>query len=126
MGRPKGTKNSMRTPEEKERLIKEYSSSNLSKKNFGASKGVAGRLFEVWFLKYEKSGIEGLKSRTGRCGSGNLYSALHTGKHLSEIDRLRLENMKKDIEIARLKKGYYVKGAGSKKEFVPIKGKNTK
>lgn len=126
MGRPKGTKNVMRTPEEKEVLIKEYYSSNMSMKHFGESSGINGGLFVKWVYKYRKYGLEGLKSKTGKQGSGNIYAALHSGKHLSEIDRLRLENMKKDIEIARLKKGYYVKGAGSKKEFVPIKGKNTK
>ena len=31
--------------------------------------------------------------------------------------RLREELMKKDIEIARLKKGYVVKGGGGKKEY---------
>jgi transposase len=126
MARPKGTKNAMRTPEEKEKLINAYFESNLSKDNYASQNGVYGSLFRKWFKKYEKNGIEGLKSQTGKLGSGNIYAALHTGKRLSEIDRLRLENMKKDIEIARLKKGYYVKGVGSKKEFVPIKGKNTK
>ena len=116
----------MRTPEEKEMLFKDYYESNLSKDNFASKNGIDGRLFREWLSKYEKGGLESLKSQSGKCGSGNLYAALHTKKHLSEIDRLRLENMKKDIEIARLKKGYYVKGAGSKKEFVPIKGKNTK
>jgi transposase len=126
MGRSKGTKNVMRTPEEKERLIKEYFNSEQSKRVFAESRGILRTVFDDWVKKYEKSGMEGLKSKTGKGGKGNMFAALNTGKHLSEIDRLRLENMKKDIEIARLKKGYYVKGAGSKKEFVPIKGKNTK
>jgi hypothetical protein len=34
--------------------------------------------------------------------------------------------MKKDIEIARLKKGYNVKGAGLEKEFVTTFNKNIK
>jgi hypothetical protein len=34
--------------------------------------------------------------------------------------------MKKDIEIARLKKGYVVKGVGAEKEYVTIFNKNTK
>ncbi|MCX5775718.1 MAG: transposase [Firmicutes bacterium] len=126
MGRSKGTKNVMRTPAEKECLIKEYFNSEQSKRVFAESRGIDRTVFDDWTKKYEMNGINGLKSKTGMSGSGNIYAALHTGKHLSEIDRLRLENMKKDIEIARLKKGYYVKGAGSKKEFVPIKGKNTK
>lgn len=34
--------------------------------------------------------------------------------------QLKLELMKKDIEIARLKKGYVVKGGGGKKEYDTI------
>ena len=34
--------------------------------------------------------------------------------------------MKKDIEIARLKKGYMVKGVGQKKEFVTTFKKSIK
>ena len=43
------------------------------------------------------------------------------------IDELKLQIMKKDIEIARLKKGYMVKGGGTeKKVFVTFSKKNTK
>lgn len=125
MGRPKGTKNIMRTPEEKETLIKDYYDSNLSYKVYAETHDVSDKLFRKWANIYLSGGLEGLKSQTGK-SSGNLFAALHTSKKLTEIDRLRLENMKKDIEIARLKKRYYVKGAGSKKEFVPIKEKNLK
>ena len=37
-----------------------------------------------------------------------------------------LHVMKKEIEIARLKKGYMVKGVGAEKEFVTTFDKNTK
>ena len=36
------------------------------------------------------------------------------------------ELMRRDIEVARLKKGYSVKGGGSKKEYVISSGSNTK
>ena len=36
------------------------------------------------------------------------------------------ELMKRDIEVARLKKGYSVKGGGSKKEYVIFSGSSTK
>ena len=36
------------------------------------------------------------------------------------------ELMRRDIEVARLKKGYSVKGGGSKKEYVTFSGLNTK
>ncbi len=42
-------------------------------------------------------------------------------------DELKLQLLKKDIEIARLKKGYLVKGGGmGRKEFVTLSKKNTK
>ena len=44
----------------------------------------------------------------------------------NRIEELELELMKKDIEIARLKKGYKVKGVGQEKEFVTTFNKNTK
>ena len=47
---------------------------------------------------------------------------------LNELSKEQLIEliMKKDIENERLKKGYLVKGVGSKKEFVTIKDVNTK
>jgi len=42
------------------------------------------------------------------------------------MEELELEILKKDIEIARLKKGYQVKGVGQEKEFVITFDKNTK
>ena len=47
-------------------------------------------------------------------------------KPKNKIEELELEIMKKDIEIARLKKGYNVKGVGQEKEFVTTFNKNTK
>ena len=44
----------------------------------------------------------------------------------NKIEELQLEIMKKDIEIARLKKGYTVKGVGAEKEFVTTFNKNIK
>ena len=58
--------------------------------------------------------------------TGNKFAALHTSKKLSEIDRLKLELMKKDIEIERLKKGYIVKGDGPKRKYITINKKNLK
>lgn len=125
MARPKGTSSVMRSCEEKERLIREYYSSNLSKASFAGERGIAKTVFERWVKAYEKEGIEGLKSKTGK-HSGNIFAVLNGNKKLTEVERLRLENMRKDIEIARLKKGYFVKGVGSKKEYVSIKNKITK
>ena len=41
-------------------------------------------------------------------------------------EELIRELMRRDIEVARLKKGYSVKGGGSKKEYVTSSGSSTK
>ena len=53
-------------------------------------------------------------------------TGLHLIKPKSKIKELELELMKKEIEIARLKKGYMVKGVGAEKEFVTIFDENIK
>ena len=126
MGHPKGTKNVMRSPEEKEQLVLEWQTTNIGMQTFAVSKGIAPRPFMRWVHAYEEQGIDGLKSKTGKCGSGNPYAALHNKKNLTELERLRLELAKKEVECERLKKGYSVKGVGRRKEYVIINKKNSK
>ena len=126
MGHPKGTKNVMRSPEEKEQLVLEWQTTNIGMQTFAVSKGLAPRPFMKWVHAYEEQGIDGLKSKTGKCGSGNPYAALHNKKNLTEVERLRLELAKKEVECERLKKGYLVKGVGQRKEYVIISRKNSK
>ena len=126
IGHPKGTKNVMRSPEEKEQLVLEWQTTNIGMQTFAVSKGLAPRPFMRWVHAYEEQGIDGLKSKTGKCGSGNPYAALHIKKNLTEVERLRLELAKKEVECERLKKGYSVKGVGRRKEYVIINIKNSK
>ena len=79
-----------------------------------------------WIRKYEKEGFEGLASKSGKARYKNPHAGLHLRKLKNKIEELELELMKKDIEIARLKKGYMVKGVGAKKEFVTTFDKNIK
>ena len=53
--------------------------------------------------------------------TGNHVAALHTSKSLTQEERLHLIIAKQEIEIERLKKGYFVKGDGAQKEFVITK-----
>ena len=121
-----GRKNIMRSPEEKERLVLEWEKTNLSMDGFAKSRGITVSSFKRWVHKYEQHGIEGLKSKTGKCGSGNPYASLYRKKNLTEVERLRLELAKKEVECERLKKGYSVKGVGQRKEYVTINKKNSK
>ena len=121
-----GRKNIMRSPEEKERLVLEWRKTNMPMDRFAKSRGIAMTPFKSWVHIYEKDGIEGLKSKTGKCGSGNPYAALYRKKNLTEIEQLKLELAKKEVECERLKKGYSVKGVGRRKEYVIINRKNSK
>ena len=126
IGRPRGTKNNMRTPEEKEQIVLRCINENIPYRTLAKELGIHHERIRNWVIKYQKDGLEGLKSKTGKCGSGNPYSALHTKKNLTEIERLRLELAKKEVECERLKKGYSVKGVGRRKEYVTINKKNSK
>ena len=126
IGHPKGRKNLMRSPEEKEQIVLKYLNGNMSISALAREVGINDRVLGAWIRKYEKDGIEGLESKTGKCGSGNPYAALQTKKNLTEVERLRLELAKKEVECERLKKGYSVKGVGRKKEYIIINKKNSK
>ena len=125
-GRPKGTKNNMRSLSEKEQIVLRCINENIPFKKIGDELGISDTTISKWVRAYEKDGIDGLKSKTGKCGSGNPYAALHNKKNLTEVERLRLELAKKEVECERLKKGYSVKGAGRRKEYVIINKKNSK
>ena len=125
-GRPKGTKNNMRSLSEKEQIVLRCINENIPFKKIGGELGITDTTISKWVRAYEKDGIDGLKSKTGKCGSGNPYAALYSKKNLTEVERLRLELAKKEVECERLKKGYSVKGVGRRKEYVTISKKNSK
>lgn len=113
-------KNIMRTPEEKEEIVLEYMNGIISTRAIAEKYGTTQCVFNKWLKKYREQGIEGLKSNTGktRSGKGNFKR--------TEIQQLKEELLKKEIELIRLKKGYVVKGAGAKKEYVSILDVNIK
>ena len=125
-GHPKGEKNTMRSPAEKEQIVLKCINENIPYWTLGKGLGINGATISRWVRAYEKHGIDGLKSKTGKCGSGNPYAALYAKKNLTEIERLKLELAKKEVECERLKKGYSVKGVGRRKEYVIINKKNSK
>ena len=120
MGRPSGTKNVMRTPEEKEKLVLEYLNSKEGYRRIAENNDVYPSIFLKWIKLYREQGIDGLKSKQGKTGIGK------GNFKRSEIEQLKEELLKKDIEIARLKKGYNVKGVGQEKEFITTFNKNIK
>ena len=113
----------MRTPEEKEAIVLEYLKGCAGYREVANAHGVSGSLISKWIKKYRENGIEGLVSKTGRHSNPNKGKY---NRHPSEVEKLKKELLKKDIEIERLKKGYLVKGGGETKEFVTTFDANTK
>ena len=123
MGRPLGGKNIMRTPEEKEEILKEYMEGKISIRAIAKKHSTSQSKITYWLRDYREKGIEGLKSKTGKHHNPNIGKY---NRHPSEIDKLKQELLKKEIEIERLKKGYQVKGVGAKKEYVTTFDMNMK
>ena len=121
MGTRKGTKPRKWSKEEKLKLVLLHLNEKVSLMQIEKECSVSNGLVSTWVKKYLNGGEEALVSR-----SGNPYAALHTSKSLSEVERLRLIVAKQEIEIARLKKGYWVEGVGANKEYVTGNGKSTK
>ena len=120
-------KNTMRSPEEKESIVLESLQQGCSQtaQKYDISRSV----LKIWRKEYREHGIDGLRSQTGKArhpGKGNPFSGLQNKKNKTREEELELENLKLKVEVARLKKGYLVKGVGSKKEYVTIKDLNTK
>ena len=121
MGTKKGTKPRKWSKEEKLKLVLLHLNEKVSLMQIEKEYSVSNGLVSTWVKKYLNGGEDALVSR-----SGNPYAALHTSKSLSEVERLLLIVAKQEIEIARLKKGYWVEGVGANKEYVTGSGKNTK
>ena len=121
MGTKKGTKPRKWSKEDKLKLVLLHLNEKVSLMQIEKEYSVSNGLVSTWVKKYLNGGEEALVSR-----SGNPYAALHTSKSLSEVERLRLIVAKQEIEIARLKKGYWVEGVGANKEYVTGNGRSTK
>ena len=120
-------KNKMRTAEEKEQIVLEAlkNGPNATFPKYDICESVLHR----WMRKYRENGLDGLKSQTGKTkgsGKGNRFTGLRTKKSKTKEEELQLKVIELEIEVARLKKGYLVKGVGTKKEYVTIKDLNMK
>ncbi len=107
--------------EEKLAVINRHLIGHQSMKSVANEFGISTGQLSNWITVYLEEGETALVSR-----QGNRFATLNNAKGLSEIERLRLTVAKQEVEIARLKKGYYVKGVGANKEYVTGKEKTTK
>ena len=124
MARPSGRKNNIRTPEEKEKIVLEYLNGKTGYKTVAKAHDLSYGRFYIWIKNYREKGLEGLKSNVGKSSKRGKSGRPKKAQTLEE--ELERENLKLRIEIERLKKGYYVKGAGRRKEYISINNRSSK
>ena len=117
----KGTPHRKFSKEEKMKYVRLHLDEHVSLMQIEREYGIRNAVVSEWVKRYLQDGEEALEPR-----NGNPYAALHRSKNLSEVERLRLLVAKQEVEIARLKKGYWVEGVGVNKEYVTGNGKTTK
>lgn len=121
MGSKKGVPHRKWSKEEKLKIVKLHLEEYISISEIGRQYSMGSGMVSSWVKKYLEEGEDALEPR-----KGNPYAALHTSKSLSELERLRLIVAKQEVEIARLKKGYWVEGVGANREYVTGNGKTMK
>ena len=119
----KGQKKRKWTVEQKLEIVHKHLDEHISVRALAKEYETDSGMICRWTKEYLAGGEQGL---TPKARPGNKFAALHRSKNLSELDRLRLLVAKQEIEIARLKKGYWVEGAGANKEYVTGHDANTK
>jgi len=119
----KGQKKRTWTPEQKHEIVRKHIDDHISVRTLSKEYETDTGMICRWTKEYLAGGEAAFEPKPR---SGNKFAALHRSKNLSELERLRLLVAKQEIEIARLKKGYWVEGAGASKEYVTGQGKNTK
>ncbi len=117
----KGTPHRKFSKEEKMKYVRLHLEEHISVGQIEREYGIRNSLVSAWVKRYLQDGEDALEPR-----NGNPYAALHRSKNLSEVERLRLLVAKQEVEIARLKKGYWVEGVGVNKEYVTGNGKTMK
>ena len=109
----KGTPHRRFSKEEKMKYVRLHLDEHVALMQLEREYGIRNTLVAEWVKRYLQDGEDALEPR-----NGNPYAALHRSKNLSEVERLRLLVAKQEVEIARLKKGYWVYGVGAYKEYV--------
>ena len=111
------------TKEEKLEIVHKHLDEHISVKKLGKEYGINHGMVSRWTKEYLEGGEAAFDPKPR---PGNKFAALHRSKNLSELERLRLLVAKQEIEIARLKKGYWVEGVGANREYVTGQDVNTK
>lgn len=92
-------KNIMRTPKEKERIVKKYRNTSITLRAIAEKYNTSVACINEWVNKYETIGIKGLESQTGKKRGGTKGQGSRKPKTREEA--LERKIMKLEIENAR-------------------------
>lgn len=121
MSGKKGMSHRYWSPKIKLEAINKHLQDHRSMEDVAREYGISSGMLSNWISKYLEGGETALSGKMG-----NPYAALNSSKTLTEVERLRLIVARQEVELARLKKGYFVEGVGVKKVYVTGKEKTTK
>ena len=111
----KGQKKKKWTVDQKLEIVQKHLDEHISVRTLAKEYETDTGMICRWTKEYLSGGEAAFEPKTR---PGNKFAALHRSKNLSEVERLRLLVAKQEIEIARLKKGYWVEGVGANREYV--------
>ena len=114
------------TDEEKLEIVKDHINNLIPIRACAAKYNISATSLVYWLRKYREKGKAGLKSMIGKNHGPKKGRPKGTFKPKTAIEELQKDNLKLQVEIERLKKGYLTKGVGVKKEFISINNKNFK
>lgn len=114
------------TDEEKLEIVKDHIDNLIPIRACAAKYNISATSLVYWLRRYREKGEAGLKSMIGKYRGPKKGRPKGTFKPKTTIEELQKENLKLQVEIERLKKGYLTKGVGAKKEFISINNKNFK
>lgn len=104
MGHPIGKKNRYYSKDEKIRIVKKVLRGKSSKE-VGKETGIESRLIRSWVSLYLEQGENALENKRR---PGNPLCRYANKKDMSEIEQLRYELARAELELAKLKKAYEV------------------
>lgn len=119
----KGQKKRKWTVEQKLEIVHKHLDDHVSVRTLAKEYATDSGMICRWTKEYLADGEAGLQPNER---PGNKFAALHRSKNLSEVEGLRLLASKQEIEIARLKKGYWVEGVGANRAYVTGQDANMK
>lgn len=109
IGRPRGGKNRYHSKDFKLGVVRRVLAGE-SKRNVADEYELSHGMVTKWVKLFREKGEKGLENTKS---PGNPFAGLHRKKYISEVEQLRYELAKAEVELAKLKKSYQMERSGA-------------